>query len=130
MSYLVPWERQEIIMKVYRKDTGEKYTPFTHFDMTTQVIFNPDTGCKKANITLSTLKKGAGSTDEIHEYSDQVFYILKGQMKVFANGELIETVNEGDAIMVEAGDPHAVTNELDEECVYYAVTVPPLDKTH
>lgn len=117
-------------MKVYKKDAGEKYTPFTHFDMTTQVIFNPETGCKKANITLSTLKKGAGSTDEIHEYSDQVFYILKGQMKVYANGELVETVNEGDAILVEAGDPHAVANVLDEECIYYAVTVPPLDETH
>lgn len=117
-------------MKVYRKGTGEKYTPFTHFNMTTQVIFNPETGCKKANITLSNLKKSAGSTDEIHEYSDQVFYILQGQMKVFANGELLETLNVGDAILVEAGDPHAVINELDEECIYYAVTVPPLDKTH
>ena len=117
-------------MKVYRKDTGEKYTPFTHFGMTTQVIFNPDMGFKKANITLSTLKKGAGSSDEVHEYSDQVFYILQGQMKVFADGELLQTVSQGDAILVEAGDKHAVINELDEECIYYAVTVPPLDKTH
>ncbi len=49
-------------------------------------------------------------------------------MKVYANGELLQTVNEGDAILVEAGDPHAVTNDLDEECVYCAVTVPPLEK--
>lgn len=117
-------------MKVYRKGTGEKYTPFTHFDMTTEVIFNPEMGCEKANITLSTLKKGAGSTDEIHEYSDQVFYILQGQMKVFAEGKLLETVNQGDAIMVKAGETHAVINELEEECVYYAITVPPLGKTH
>ncbi len=117
-------------MKVYRKDTGEKYTPFTHFNMTTEVIFNPDKGCKQANITLSTLEKGAGSTDEIHDHSDQIFYILQGQMKVFAEGKLLEVLNKGDAIMVEAGDKHAVINELDEQCIYYAVTVPPLDKTH
>jgi len=117
-------------MKVYRKGTGEKYTPFTHYDMTTEVIFNPEMGCKKVNITLSELKKGAGSTDEIHDYSDQVFYVLQGQMKVFAEGKLLETVNKGDAIMVEAGEKHSVVNELDEECIYYAITVPPLEETH
>ena len=117
-------------MKIYRKGTGKKYMPFTHFGMTTEVIFNPEMGCKKVNITLSILKKGAGSTDEIHDYSDQVFYVLQGQMKVFAEGKLLETVNKGDAIMVEAGDKHAVLNELDEECIYYAITVPPLEKTH
>ena len=47
-------------MKVYRNGTGKKYTPFDHFDMMTQVIFNPDGGCKKANVTLSTLSKGSG----------------------------------------------------------------------
>ncbi len=45
-------------MKIYRQGTGEKYTPFDHFNMQTQVIFNPDTGCKKANITLSTISEG------------------------------------------------------------------------
>ncbi len=117
-------------MKVYRNGTGEKYTPFTHYNMTTQVIFNPENGCKKANITLSILKKSAGSTDEIHPNSDQVFYMLQGEMKVYAEGKLLQTLHEGDAILVEAGDPHSVVNDLDEECIYYAVTVPPLDKTH
>ncbi len=85
-------------MKVYRKGTGEKYTPFNHFDMTTQVIFNPDTGCPKVNATLTTLKKGAGSQDEIHENSDQLFYMIQGTMNVYAHGSLIETLNAGDAL--------------------------------
>jgi len=117
-------------MKVYRKGTGEKYTPFTHFDMTTEVIFNPAMGCEKVNITLSVLQKGAGSTDEIHPYSDQVFYMLQGQMQVFAEGKLLQTLNKGDAILVQAGDKHAVINPIDEECIYYAITVPPLEETH
>ena len=117
-------------MKVYRKGSGKKYTPFSHYNMTTQVIFNPDMGCKNANITLSTISKGAGSVDEVHENSDQIFYVLQGEMKVSANGELLQVLHEGDAIMVEAGDPHAVTTDGEEECIYYAVTVPPLEKTH
>ena len=117
-------------MKIYRNGSGEKYTPFNHYEMTTQVVFNPDGGCKKANITLSTLKKGAGSNDEVHEHSDQVFYMIQGTMKFYAHGELKATLNEGDAILVLAGETHSVVNDEDLECIYYAVTVPPLDKTH
>ena len=117
-------------MKICKKDSGKKYTPFTHYGMKTQVIFNPETGLEKANITLSVLPKSGGSTDEVHDFSDQVFYILQGQMLVYAEGKLIATVEKGDAILVEAGDAHAVENHLEEECIYYAVTVPPLNQTH
>ena len=117
-------------MKVYRTNTGEKYTPFSHFDMTTQVVFNPDGCCPKVNCTLSTLKKGAGSDDEIHETSDQIFYMIQGTVKVYAHNRLIEILNTGDAILVHAGDTHAVRNEDDQEAVLLVVTVPPLDRTH
>jgi len=117
-------------MKVYRKGSGEKYTPFDHFEMTTQVIFNPDTGSPRANVTLTTLQKGSGSNDEVHEYSDQLFYMIQGTMKVYAHGELIYTVRQGDAVLVTAGDTHAVRNEDEEDVQFIAITVPPLDQTH
>ncbi|MGE5613892.1 MAG: cupin domain-containing protein [Bacillota bacterium] len=117
-------------MKIYRKGTGEKYTPFNHYGMTTQVVFNPDTGSKRVNFTLSTIPKGAGSVDEVHEKSDQIFYIIKGELKISANGKLVDILKEGDAALVEAGDVHAVINDGEEDCVFCCVTVPPLDKTH
>ena len=117
-------------MNIYRKNSGEKYTPFSHFDMTTEVLFNPDSGCEKANITLSTLKKGSGSNDEIHEYSDQIFYVVRGSMKFFSKGKHIATLKEGDSILVPAGEAHSAVNEEDEECIYHALTVPPLESTH
>ena len=117
-------------MLVYRKGTGEKYTPFSHYDMTTQVIFNPDTGSEHANVTLSTVMAGAGSNDEVHETSDQIFYVLKGEMTVMAHNKLIDKLNEGDALFVKAGDVHAIVNTSDSDCSYVAITVPPLDKTH
>jgi len=117
-------------MKVYRKGAGERYTPFSHYNMTTEVIFNPDGGCKKANITLSTVPAGAGSHDEVHEHSDQVFYMLKGTAKVYAHQQLLATVQEGDAVLILAGETHSVINGGETECTYMAVTVPPLDKTH
>ena len=117
-------------MKVYRSGTGEKYTPFNHFGMKTQVIFNPDGGCKKANVTLSTLPKGSGSDDEVHDHSDQIFYILQGSMKVYGRGQLLANLLEGDAVLVEAGEVHSVRNEAGRDTVFFAVTVPPLDQTH
>lgn len=117
-------------MKVYRKGTGERYTPSDHFDMTTEVIFNPDLGCKNANITLSTLKKGAGGNDEVHEHSDQVICIVQGELNVSANGVLLATLRSGDALFIQAGDIHSVLNTQNEDCVYYCITVPPLPKTH
>ena len=117
-------------MRVYRKGAGEKYTPFNHYGMTTQVIFNPESGCKKANITLSIVPKGAGSHDEVHEHSDQMFYMLKGTALVYAHGQLLATVHEGDAVLILAGEIHSVVNGGDTDCAYVAVTVPPLDKTH
>ena len=117
-------------MKVYRKDSGEKYTPFNHFDMQTEVIFNPAGGCPKANVTLTRLPRGSGSVDEIHPASDQIFYMLQGTMKIFARGQLLETITAGDAIMVCAGDTHAVRNEDDTDVIFLAVTVPPLGQTH
>lgn len=117
-------------MKIYRNSTGEKYTPFDHFDMKTQVIFNPDGGCKKANVTLSTLSKGSGSHDEVHEHSDQIFYIIQGSLQIYSRGQLLADLHQGDAALVEAGDIHAVRNEEELDAVLLVVTVPPLDKTH
>jgi len=117
-------------MKFYLKDSGEKYTPFDHFNMTTQVIFNPQTGSRKANCTLSTLGKGSGSSDEVHPNSDQIFYVLAGTLNVLANGVLLGTARPGDAVLVTAGDVHAVSNGGEGTCSYLAITVPPLEATH
>lgn len=114
----------------YKAETGDKYTPFSHYKMTTQVMFNPQLGSPKANFTLSTLVQGAGSHEEVHESSDQILLVLKGSMKMFSKGELVAILEEGDAILIKAGEPHGVINESLEECVYNAVTVPPLESTH
>jgi quercetin dioxygenase-like cupin family protein len=117
-------------MKFHRKDSGEKYTPFDHFGMTTQVIFNPETGSRMANCTLSTLEQGAGSNDEVHPNSDQIFFVLTGTLAVSADGVLRGMAGPGDAVLVTAGDVHAVSNGGEGACSYLAITVPPLETTH
>src|SRR5512133_3036127 len=89
-------------MKLYKKGSGERYTPFDHFGMTTQVIFNPETGSKKINCTLSTLEKGSGSDDEVHPVSDQIFYVLTGTLSVSAKGVILQTAGHGDSARQDA----------------------------
>jgi len=117
-------------MRINRKDSGERYMPFDHFNMTTQVIFNPETGSPNANVTLSTLGKDSGSNDEIHPVSDQIFYVLTGTLCVSAKGVLLHTLNAGDALLVQAGDVHAVRNGGEGDCALVVVTAPPLAMTH
>lgn len=63
-------------------------------------------------------------------YSDQVFYMIQGTMLAYSGGELRATLHEGDAVLVPAGEPHAVTNREDRECIYLALTTPPLEQAH
>jgi quercetin dioxygenase-like cupin family protein len=94
--------------------------------MTSEMVFDPDSNSKNAAISISTLKKGAGSYDDVHEHSDQIFYILQGTMNVYAENKFLYSVSAGDAILIEAGDIHAVLNEEDEDCIFYSVTTPPI----
>ena len=56
--------------------------------------------------------------------------MLQGTMNVSAHGNLLHVINAGDAILVKAGETHAVINEHEEDVKFVAVTVPPLEKTH
>jgi hypothetical protein len=59
-------DRKEHGMKGYRKGTGERYTPFDHSGMTTQVLFNPGTGSekvRKVNLMIEQKAWGAPRTE-------------------------------------------------------------------
>ena len=97
-------------MKFYRNGSSEMYTPFAHFDMTTRVICDPETGSNRANCALSTLEKGSGSGDEVRSNSDQIFNVLASTLNILAKGVLRGAAGPGDAVLVTAGDAHAVGN--------------------
>jgi hypothetical protein len=82
-------------MKVYRKDSGKRFVPQGHANITARVVFNAENGCLKASILLSTLPRGSGMDEEVHEHSDQIFYDLQGHVNAFSNKEQIATLSEG-----------------------------------
>jgi hypothetical protein len=52
------------------------------------------------------------------------------KIKIYGRGQLLADLRKGDTILVEAGEIHSVRNEEDRDTVLFAMTVPPLEKTH
>ena len=113
-------------MVVVRKGTGERFVPTGHAKMEALKLFGPENGSKGATIHVSTIAPGGGMEDEVHDSSDQVFYVLSGSIEARSGDEEIATLQTGDGLHIEAGEPHAFRNEGADPCVLYILTVPPL----
>lgn len=117
-------------MQAYKKDSGRSFVPPGHTQAEAQILFSRENGSLKASILITTLQAGGGSTvEEVHESSDQVFYVLQGTVAAFSNDQRIATLQTGDAIHVAAGEPHAFKNAGETPCKLYIVTVPPIGDT-
>jgi len=113
-------------MIVVRKGQGERFVPDGHAKMEALKLFGPENGSRRATIHLSTLQAGGGMEEEVHDSSDQVFYVLSGSIVARSAGRQVGILQTGDGIHIEAGEPHAFRNEGQEACVLYILTVPPL----
>lgn len=113
-------------MEVYRKDSGKQFVPPGHAGITARVIFNPEGGSLKTSVLVSSLSKSGGMDEEVHEGSDQIFYVLQGRVGAFSQGRAVATLVEGDAILVVAGDFHSFSNEGEGDCKLLVITVPPV----
>ncbi len=117
-------------MNVYRKGSGRAFVPPDHTKSEAQILFTRENGGGKASILITTLEVGGGSTaEEVHEGSDQYFFVLEGVAAVHSNGRLETTLHPGDGLHVAAGERHAFKNAGDRACRLYIVTVPPIGNT-
>lgn len=113
-------------MKIVRKHEGELYTPAGHDQtVTSRKIFNPANNLEKADIHMTSFAAGAGMEEEVHDFSDHVFYILSGQLAVYKAKHKIALLEAGDTIHIPAGEAHEVMNPGKQEGVFLAITLPP-----
>lgn len=56
--------------------------------------------------------------------------MIQGTMNIYAHDKLLESLSVGDAMLVYAGETHAVRNLEDRDAIFVAITVPPLAQTH
>jgi mannose-6-phosphate isomerase-like protein (cupin superfamily) len=69
------------------------------------------------------LLPGQSQKVHAHEGSDKVYYVLRGEGLFDVGGEE-QSLNEGDAVIARAGDPHGVRNETQEELVLLVTMAP------
>lgn len=110
-------------MKFVRKVEGELYTPAGHdATVNSRKLFNPQNGCPKVDVHITTFAPGAGMSEEVHEDSDHIFYVLSGSLTIYQQGNLVGTIGEGEAVHIPAGERHEVRNIDNVDGVFIAIT--------
>ncbi|QGH70706.1 cupin domain-containing protein [Pseudactinotalea sp. HY158] len=65
---------------------------------------------------------GGGGHMHHHDDDDQLFVVVKGEL-TFDTGEERFTLQEGEAVLFHAGDPHFTVNESQDDSISLVVTV-------
>ncbi len=90
-----------------------------------QEIAGPMIGAKTVVFKKGVFEPGGDSTFHIHPKSEQMLYVLEGELTfVDGNGNKM-TAGPGQAIFVPIGENHAAFNYGQVKAVYIAVTAPP-----
>jgi quercetin dioxygenase-like cupin family protein len=74
------------------------------------------------DLVESKMKKGTEPPPHIHDREDEFFYILAGEIKVFADGQVF-TVATGESVFLPKKIPHAYLIQS-EECHVLALMTP------
>ena len=89
--------------------------------MISQLAGNSDTD-GAFDLVESKMKKGTEPPPHIHDREDEFFYILAGEIKVFADGQVF-TVAAGESVFLPKKIPHAYLIQS-EECHVLALMTP------
>jgi quercetin dioxygenase-like cupin family protein len=74
------------------------------------------------DLVESKMRKGTEPPPHIHDREDELFYILAGEMKVFAEGQVF-TLTAGESVFLPKKVPHAYLIESNE-CHVLALMTP------
>jgi quercetin dioxygenase-like cupin family protein len=74
------------------------------------------------DLVESKMKRGTEPPPHIHDRKDELFYILAGEIRVFADGQVF-TVAAGESVFLPKRKPHAYLIESDE-CHVLALMTP------
>ena len=92
-----------------------------------QIICPDNSNSDRVTITEVHLKPAAMQSRHAHEYSEQIWYALKGSGKLLLANNIEMPFTAGNAVRFKQNDIHGLHNDSDEEFVYISVTSPPID---
>ena len=103
-------------MKIIRFDTAENYEPEKDWKRVSL--------CGEKDISIEHFVKPAGHASPRHDHPNaQVLIVLKGKLSITTNDDE-KVLSENDAVYIPGGEPHVVTNPLNEPSVGIDIFVP------
>lgn len=91
-------------------------------------LLNPENSeSKRVTITEVHLEKGACQPRHTHEFSEQIWYAVKGTGKLLLSDDQEKEFKAGDVVRFADKDVHGLKNDGDGEFVYISVTSPPIN---
>lgn len=92
-----------------------------------QLMWSNNSPTAQVTITHVTMEPGSLSKRHVHEGSEQIWIVERGEGVLLLADERTESLRGGDIVRTPAGDVHGVENTGSEPLVYLAVTTPPQD---
>ena len=91
-------------------------------------LLNPENSVgERVTITEVHLEPGSIQPRHTHEFSEQIWYALKGTGKLLLADDLEKAFAAGDVVRFVEKDVHGLKNDGDGEFVYLSVTAPPIN---
>ena len=91
-------------------------------------LLNPENSVgERVTITEVHLEPGAIQPRHTHEFSEQIWYALKGTGKLLLADDREKAFAAGDVVRFAENDVHGLNNDGDVEFVYLSVTAPPIN---
>lgn len=91
-------------------------------------LLNPENSAsERVTITEVHLEPGAVQPRHTHEFSEQIWYALKGTGKLLLADDREKEFTAGDVVRFAENDVHGLKNDGNGEFVYLSVTAPPIN---
>ena len=96
-----------------------------HTGASAQEIAGPLAGAITCIVKLGVFEPGGESIFHIHKRSEQILYVLEGELTFMDGKKNKLTAGPGQALFIPIGEEHAAFNFGKQKAVYVAVTAPP-----
>lgn len=91
-------------------------------------LLNP-ANSKSRNVTITEVHLDIGAVQPryTHEFSEQIWYAVKGKGKLLLSDNAEKDFKAGDVVRFEEKEIHGLRNSGSDELVYISVTSPPIN---
>lgn len=92
-----------------------------------QLLWNENSKSERLSITKVYVYPGKSNLRHQHDHNEQVWIALYGTGTLLLANNGTQEFSAGDVARFSDNEVHGITNNMDEEFIYIAVTAPPIN---